>query len=110
MEVYSSGAPESVLHASLPANNAPEVYSSNAPELLYGPRDFPPEILPGSGLETTYDGLEHAGPSKEDRSSEAQPRFFKTTRLWAGVVIGIIILAAIIAGAIGGSIGRHRSK
>ena len=110
MEVHSSGAPESILHSSLPGNNAPEVYSSNAPEVLHGPQDFPPEIAPGGGLEANHEGLEHVIASKEDAPIETKPRFSKATKLWAGLAIGIIIIAAIIAGAVGGTVGNRKSR
>ncbi|CAD6591448.1 MAG: hypothetical protein ASARMPREDX12_005172 [Alectoria sarmentosa] len=110
MEVHSSGAPESILHSSLPGNNAPEVYSSNAPEVLHGPQDFPLEIAPGGGLEANHEGLEHAIASKEDAPIETKPRFSKAIKLWAGLAIGIIIIAAIIAGAVGGTVGNRKSS
>lgn len=110
MEVHSSGAPEGILHSSHPGNNAPEVYSSNAPEVLHGPQDFPPEIAPGAGLEANYEGLEHAIPGKEDAPIETKPRFSKAMKLWAGLAIGIIIIAAIVAGAVGGTVGNRKPR
>ncbi len=105
-----SGAPESVLHSSLTGNDAPEVFSTNAPEILHGPHEFPPEIAPGSGLEINYDGLEHVVPTKEDGPVETKRRFSKAIKLWAGLVISIVIVAAIIGGAVGGTVQSHKSR
>ena len=104
-----SDVPQSIWHASIPGNNAPEVCSSNAPEAVYGPRDFPPEVAPGTGLETNYEGLEQVIPNEES-AIENSTKLSKTTKVWAGLVIGIIIVAAMVAGAVGGTLGRRRSR
>lgn len=110
MEVKSSDAPESVIQSSSPEHNAPEVYSSNAPEALHRPQDYPPEIAPGSGIETNYDGLEHVVLSKEVESLPTPPKFSKATKLWAGIAIALVVVAAVIGGAVGGTLERHKSK
>ena len=109
-EVLAANAPENVLSSSVPANNAPEVSSSNAPEILHEPRDFLPQLAPGLGLETNYEGIELDVPDKEEIPAEPKSRFSKRRKIWTSVVFASLLLAAIIAGAVNGTEAVRKSR
>ena len=109
-EVCASEAPENVLSSSILANNAPEIYSSNAPETLHEPLDLPPEMAVGLGLETNFEGIELDVLSEHGVPVEPKRRFSKRTKIWTGIFVASIIIAAIISGAIGGIVASRNSR
>ncbi|KAL9632878.1 MAG: hypothetical protein Q9164_005030, partial [Protoblastenia rupestris] len=87
----------------------PEVYPTNAPENLHGPRDFPPEALPCQGLETIGEHLQ-----LDEKSGEGSVGVRDTDRRWKKwsritIVILIVGLGAV-GGAVGGALGKQSNS